>query len=76
MTKEEIEKLVVTAFWHDTRPTFRQGVPTHESEEVFTANDAQNMCNRIEELTKEKHQLSNAYLLLRQRVNTPYKWML
>ena len=35
---ERLSQMVVTTFSHDDPPTFRQGVPTHEIEDVVTAD--------------------------------------
>lgn len=51
-TIAEVEALVVTGFFEDKVPVFRQGLPEHELEDVVTAKGCEHMANTIERLTK------------------------
>src|SRR5690606_18045251 len=48
----ELESQVVSMFDGDHPPTFRQGVPKHELEELVTAEQCEHMVRRIVELEK------------------------
>lgn len=47
---QELEALVISGFYEDRPPQFRQGVPKHELEEVVTAREVTAYVARIEEL--------------------------
>ena len=49
----ELEAMVVSAFSHPHPPVFKQGLPTHEDEEVLTAENAQYMANNLADLRDE-----------------------
>lgn len=46
---DELKEQIVTGFWADEHPEFRQGLPVHEMEEVLTAEIA----NKLVEIIKE-----------------------
>ena len=49
---------VISGFYEDEVPYFRQGYPTHELEEIVTADHVQWMCselNRLRDLIKDIH---------------------
>jgi hypothetical protein len=49
----DLEKRVVSGFWHDDYPSFRQGIPTHEVEEDLTAGQANSIVERLRKLEVE-----------------------
>lgn len=44
---KETEQMVVSGFYEEEVPTFRQGIPTHELEEAVTAEECFHWVNRI-----------------------------
>jgi hypothetical protein len=54
--RDEARRLVVSSFYEDEKPFFRQGVPTHELEEVVTAKQMDGLCEKIARLTPSASQ--------------------
>ena len=54
---EATERMVVTTFSHDVLPTFRQGVPTHELEDVVTADQCRWLVEEIRRLRAKIEQM-------------------
>lgn len=56
LQREDLEKLVVSKFYGDYPPSFKQGLPNHELEEVVDAQFCTALINRIESLSKNLNQ--------------------
>jgi len=50
----------ISGFYAEQTPTFRQGEPEHELEELVTAEDCTSMVTKIEELNKQIQQLKES----------------
>lgn len=57
----EATNKAITRFDGDCPPTFRQGLPVHEMEELVTAEDLTYLVKRIDELDDEIRQLRRKY---------------
>lgn len=51
---KELEAQVVSGFYEDEKPSFVQGVPTHELQGAVTAEECTGYVNKIEELEAER----------------------
>jgi len=55
-TIEDLRKNEIWGFYLDEKPTFKQGPPTHELQELVTAEECQRYVDRIEELIRNGSQ--------------------
>jgi hypothetical protein len=51
---KELESMVISGFYEDEIPSFQQGIPTHELQDVVTADEVRGYVAMIVELRKQK----------------------